>query len=412
MRVYLTGQRTFGNRGCEAIVRSTVASLKAVCGDTTFLVPSCDIAFDSRQWPEAKNWGVELVPAYNPWHNRYWVHTQRLPIPFLKCAGWPFPQPRWFRRQLASVDAILAIGGDNYSLDYRLPSLLQGMDALAMDMGKPVILWGASVGPFEREPHYVPAIRRHLARMTRIMVRESVSYDYLVNTLKLDNVEQIVDPAFVLMPQEISCAHFWPKEGGSGILGVNVSPLIERYKKPGQNLANEVAVFIYKAVQEKGFGVLLVPHVVPLNGIDKNNDAAYMAQILERCTELGGYVKMVPSNLNAAQLKHVISRLRFFIGARTHATIAALSSSVPTVSIAYSIKARGINRDLFGHEDMVLPVPAVSLDTLDVCLRYLDENEYSLRNALYLHIEEYQKTIATAASDLAKLISPPVKVLS
>lgn len=40
-----------------------------------------------------------------------------------------------------------------------------------------------------------------------------------------------------------------------------------------------------------------------------------------------------------------------FAGARTHSTIAALSSGVPTLSFAYSIKATGINRDLFGHTD-------------------------------------------------------------
>lgn len=409
MRVYLTGHRTFGNRGCEAIVRSTVTSLRAVGGDDSiFLVPSCDIARDSRQWPEAENWGVEFVPAYNPWQNRYWVHTQRLPVPWLKRAGWPFPLPRWFHRHLAAVDAVLAIGGDNYSLDYRLPSLLQGMDSLAMDMGKPVVLWGASVGPFEREPHYVPAIRRHLARMKQIMVRESVSYDYLVNTLSLDNVKQIVDPAFGLLPQDTFCTHFWPKDGGSGIIGVNVSPLIERYKKPGQNLAKEVAAFIGKAVRELGFGVLLVPHVVPLNGKGKNNDAAYMAQILRHCAALHPYVKLVPGNLNAAELKHVISRLRFFIGARTHATIAALSSSIPTVSIAYSIKARGINRDLFGHEDMVLPLPTVSVDTLYASLRYLVENETAVRYILDARMKEYQKTIAAAAADLTMLVQNSV----
>ncbi len=35
----------------------------------------------------------------------------------------------------------------------------------------------------------------------------------------------------------------------------------------------------------------------------------------------------------------------------THSTIAALSSGVPTLSFAYSIKAQGINRDIFGHTD-------------------------------------------------------------
>jgi colanic acid/amylovoran biosynthesis protein len=57
---------------------------------------------------------------------------------------------------------------------------------------------------------------------------------------------------------------------------------------------------------------------------------------------------MKPHQFNASQIKYVISNLRFFIGARTRATIAALSSGIPTVSIAYGVKAKGINKDLFG----------------------------------------------------------------
>ena len=43
-----------------------------------------------------------------------------------------------------------------------------------------------------------------------------------------------------------------------------------------------------------------------------------------------------------------------FAGARTHATIAAFSTYVPTLSLAYSAKASGINDDLFGTQDYCL----------------------------------------------------------
>ena len=53
-------------------------------------------------------------------------------------------------------------------------------------------------------------------------------------------------------------------------------------------------------------------------------------------------------------MKWIISRMDLFAGARTHSTIAALSSAVPTLSFAYSMKAKGINRDIFGHESYCL----------------------------------------------------------
>ena len=48
------------------------------------------------------------------------------------------------------------------------------------------------------------------------------------------------------------------------------------------------------------------------------------------------------------ELKGFIARCRFFVGARTHATIAAYSSCIPTFSVGYSIKAKGIAQDIFG----------------------------------------------------------------
>jgi colanic acid/amylovoran biosynthesis protein len=404
MRFYLTGQRTFGNRGCEAIVRSTVSAIRSIAPETRFLVPSDNIACDSAQWPEAAAHGVEFVRAYNAPYTRYWVHTQRLPLPWLKRLGWPFPFPRWLREQMPSVDGVLSVGGDNYSLDYRLPSPLMGLDGLALDLGKPTILWGASVGPFEKEPAFVPAIRKHLGRFDLVGVRETVSHDYVTGQLGLANVMQMVDPAFGLEKEPVDSRDFWPTGAANGVLGLNVSPLIERYKRQGQDLRMEVIAFIRKVVEGYGLNVLLVPHVIPLDGAEKNNDARYMSPILEATADLGAAVSMTPVRLNAAQIKDVISKLRFFIGARTHATIAALSTGVPTISISYSVKARGINRDLFGHEDVVLPTPSMSARSLEQGLQYLIENESGLKQSLAERIPTYRQHLASVTKRALGLI--------
>jgi len=390
---YLSGQRTFENRGCEAIVRSTVQLLKKYFGEIKVLVPSNDIARDSAQWPEAAEQGVEFVRDYMPSFTRYWVHFQRLPIPFLKRAGWPFPFPSWLKDQIKSVDAVLAIGGDNYSLDYRLPSLIMGIDKLAMDMGKPVILWGASVGPFDAVPEFLPTIVKHLSRMDMLAVRETVSYEYLTHKCGLKNVVQMADPAFTLQKQEVDCSSFWPSTGSNGVLGFNVSPLIEKYKKDGQDLRKEVISFIRYIVTKQGMSVLLIPHVTALGGHEYNNDSQYMEEIINEVGDLGLSVRMMPHQFNASQIKYVISKLRYFIGARTHATIAALSSGIPTISIAYSVKAKGINKDLFGSVEPVLPTPELSCDSLIKSFSYLSENETILKKKLSEKVPSFQSLV-------------------
>lgn len=406
-RFYLTGHHTFSNRGCEAIVRSTVGLLREQFGEIEVFVPSSNITKDSSQWPEAGSSGVRFVQAYLPPVYRYWVHLQRLPLPFLKRAGWPFPLPRWLKETLAGVDCVLSVGGDNYSLDYLLPSLLMGLDHCAMDLGKPVVLWGASVGPFEGEPYFLPVIRRHLAHMALIAARESATVEYLVELELGDKVIHVADPAFVLTPESVDVVPFWPEDPGEGILGLNVSPLLLRYRpvdEPKGKLLDEVAGFIRYAVVERKLGVLLIPHVISHDGAAKNNDAVFMAQLLPRLTDLGNHVQLINDRLNAAQIKYVISKCRFFIGSRTHSTIAAISSGVPTVSIAYSVKAKGINHDLFGHNRYVLNTPDVSQAALIEKLSQLVSEETSLRALLEDKKAEMSQRARLAPQKLAELL--------
>ena len=86
-----------------------------------------------------------------------------------------------------------------------------------------------------------------------------------------------------------------------------------------------------------------------------NDDRTVLNRLYE---EFGRHERLIPvEDHSAPELKYIISKCRLFVGARTHATIAAYSSGVPTLVVGYSVKARGIARDLFGTEEgYVLPV--------------------------------------------------------
>ncbi len=382
--IYLTGQNNFGNRGCEALVRSTVELLRAEFGDIRVLVPSADIARDAKQWPEAAALGVEWVEAPRvPSRFINWDRvTRRLPV--LLNLAWPALKPdAVLSAQLERCDAVLSIGGDNYSLDYDLASLFffVGIAECALKQGKPVILWGASVGPFTAMPAVEQQMMAHLKRLSLITVREKHTQRYLEKLGVRDNVQLVTDSAFAMTPQPVDTEPFWP-ENQQGILGLNISPLIEKVRaaagEPGV-LVPETAAFIRRVVAETGMGVLLIPHVAPLDGATTNNDEHYLAEVASAVADLGGKVRQVPSGMNATQLKFIISKCRYFMGARTHATIAAMSTAVPCTSIAYSIKARGINQDLFGHENYVLPTKDVSASTLWSHFQLLKQDEAAIK---------------------------------
>jgi len=409
---YLASQTNFGNRGCEALVRSTVAALQAALGKVKVLVPSLDIARDKAQWPQAALAGVEFVDApAMPWVLGKWggacrrfPRLQSLPHPSVPIEG-PFVA------DMRRADAVLSIGGDNYSLDYGLSGLYfnLGISEAAMTLGKPTLLWGGSVGPFGNNSRVVRRVVDHLRRFSLVTVRESHSLEYLKSLGVGANVLQVADSAFALEPETVDTRSWWPAETGEGVVGLNIGWLIDslrRQRGEDGGVVGDAAHFVRDVMERTGFAVVLVPHVAPLNGAAFNNDEAFNLGLIRELGGAGRRLAQVPGGLNAAQLKHVISQCRFFIGARTHATIAALSSGVPTLSIAYSVKAKGINRDLFGDERYVLETPSLARETLWSGLELLQRDEAAIRQRYAAALPAWRERAHAGAHRLAELLAP------
>lgn len=407
---YLASQTNFGNRGCDALVRSTVTLLQAAFGGVKVLVPSFDKVRDQSQWPECTQAGVEFVdaPPMPRMLGKWGAACRRLA--WLK--ELPHPRPSIaasFIADMRRADAILSIGGDAYSLDYGLGGLYfnVGISEAAIRIGRPTVLWGASVGPFSGEPRAERRVAEHLRRLALVTVRESHSVEYLRSIGVADNVLQVVDSAFVLQPQQVDASTWWPSHPGDGVLGLNVGWLIDYLRRRAgrsEGVVGEVADFVRDVIQRTNYAVLLVPHVAPLNGDPYNNDELFNQQLLQALGGASTRLAQVPGGLNAAQLKHVISRCRFLVGGRTHATIAGFSSGVPTLSVAYSVKAKGINRDLFGDERYVLQTPELSRATLWAGLELLAHDEIAIREHYDSILPKWRDRAHAGAYRLAELL--------
>jgi colanic acid/amylovoran biosynthesis protein len=77
---------------------------------------------------------------------------------------------------------------------------------------------------------------------------------------------------------------------------------------------------------------------------------------------------------------------------------------VPTISIAYSVKAKGINRDLFGDTRLVLDTPAVSLVSLRQYLSHLESHEQEIRDLLAERIPEWRRRAAIPVQSVLNLV--------
>ena len=408
--IYLAGQTNFGNRGCEALVRSAVSTVSHAMPGTEFLVPSHDKARDAAQWPEAAAEPIRFVSAMGPPANLKWWNRLTSRLPAAKPLWEPrFGLPNGIAADVKSCDALLMIGGDNISLDYGYGSLFQwsGLSDAASRAGLKTMLFAASVGPFSADPVAERFMRNHLQRYHLITVRESASYQY-VQQLGLTHAELVTDPAFALVPSPCDLPALFL--AGRPVLGFNISPLIQHLldrRGIDTDLVRQSAAFIERVVAQTDMAVALVPHVDPLDGSATNSDSNFMSGLLARLLANGvasDRVGMLGRGYNAAQLKHIIGQCRFFIGARTHATVAAWSTGVPTVSIAYSIKAKGLNQDLFGSLDHVLDTPAVNGDSLWDSLQTLRDREPDLRALLAERIPIWRARAHRSAALLAGVL--------
>lgn len=195
------------------------------------------------------------------------------------------------------------------------------------------------------------------------------------------------DPAFHMLPQHCDID---PRFSIGGTIGINISPLIIASEE-----ADVVAYANYKSLirhilDETDANIALIPHVV----WSHNDDRIPLKRLYDDfgCSER----LILVDDHTAPELKYIISKCDFFVGARTHATIAAYSSCVPTLVVSYSVKARGIAWDLFGAEDgYVLPVQQLRsvselTDAFDRLYGRRDEIRVHLANTLPGYIAEAQ----------------------
>ena len=182
----------------------------------------------------------------------------------------------------------------------------------------------------------------------------------------------------------------------SGIVGINVSPLIERYRGEGGETALDAFTALTEhLLQHTDLRIRFVPHVVWANSDDRKPLRA-----LQERFAASGRTELV-ADAPAPVLKREIAGCQFFVGARTHATIAAYSSLVPTLVVGYSVKSRGIARDLFGEDrGLVLPVHELTGAGLIAAFEDLRAREKELRGVLSQKIPGYRERARENAAEI------------
>lgn len=388
-KVFLYAHGGSKNHGCEAIVRSTLGFLQH---EEPF-----HFTLISKNLKEDAEYGVDQLCEVIQEQEQYSCFTPSFAKAYihLKLTKDYIPLDKLYYKKafdhIGKGDIALSIGGDNYC--YADVSRYTMMHDMLLQRGAKTVLWGCSVEPSLLKD---ATIAQDIARYSLITARESISYE----ALRTVNPHTILvpDPAFTLE------SHVPVLPDGfidGNMVGINLSPMvIEREASPGIAMANYQKLIDY-ILSETTMGVTLIPHVV----WDFTDDRIPLRELYQKYQE-SGRVFMVEDR-TCIELKGIISRCKFFIGARTHATIAAYSTGVPTLVVGYSVKARGIALDLFGtEEDYVLPVQQLNeSDELTQAFVRLYEKRDAIRAYLNETLPGYIARADEARKALEELVN-------
>lgn len=283
----------------------------------------------------------------------------------------------------------ISIGGDNYC--YSSFETYEILNEGFNNKGIKTVLWGCSV-----EPKLIDErMGKDLSNYSLIVARESITYEAVkkVNS----NTKLYPDPAFQLEKVELPL----PKgfEDGNTI-GINLSPLIiECEEKIGATMSNYEQLLDH-IIKTTDMQIALIPHVVWAN----NDDRKPLNELFRKFKDTGRVI--VIEDCNCMELKGYIARCRMFIGARTHSTIAAYSTCVPTLVIGYSVKAKGIAKDIFGtYDNYVISVQKLRENNeLINAFEWLKNNEQKIRKHLLDFMPNYKRKALDAGKEVFKLI--------
>ena len=373
-------QSVMYNRGSEALARGISHICKQMGEEVKIILNSAETNF-----PE----GVDL-PQVDEYVKRLSFASRKSP----KALFAAFAERILKNKMLAAkirykklleaakkADVVIIMAGDNFDVspEYNFNGNSFLYQLLKKQNEAKLVMYDCSMGKENLNKTVVEGFNKCDA----ITARDSISLKNMLDS-GVKDVKYFPDPAFV-MEKEICPL---PKGWNPGkMMGLNLSNLILRSKYGGdkEKVLESYYNMMDTVLEKTDFSIVLIPHV--MNGAD----LSVLKVIYEKYKDSDRVLLIKNENLSAPQLKYIISNCEVYVGARTHSTIAAYSTCVPTLVIGYSVKSKGIATDLFGTDEHFV-IPVYNIDDAGAVtaeVMRLIENRREIREKLEQIMPEY-----------------------
>lgn len=380
------------NRGSEALVRGLVKICKSADANNQLYLVSSEPDFENTVY-------IEGIDKYI---NRYSYKSKYSPLGISSAVARKILKNsqlsasircRKMLKEAKGMDIVIVIGADNYDKSYKMFNMMHELNLiLKKEVKGKRILYDCSLAKEDIDE----AVIEDFKLFDNVTVRENITLSNFMDRLDEDILKYYPDPAFLMDPEKTELPKGF-KEGQ--MIGINLSSLVlsEKYGSNQSKILEAYYQMIEYILDETDLDIVFIPHVM------QGKDLKVLELLFEKYKATNRVVLIENESLKATELKYIISKCKFFMGARTHATIAAYSMCVPTLVMGYSVKSVGIASDLFGtHKNYVISTKNIKGgDELKNGLKWLFDNEIEIRNRLEEKIPEY-KLLAGKMSELIK----------
>lgn len=392
------------NYGCEAIVKGTEIILKQRWPNVHIKYASIRPEDDKKRLASSN---VEVIERqiYKQGSLK-WVKSKVNSL-FGSITGAFSEDLSWIEH----CDIIFSIGGDIYTIPpYTNQKCMRPyyhglvhFGELVKKKDKKLVIWGASIGPFEANLKAKNIFERHLKKVDLITVREPWTQAYLKSLGINQNVVSCADPAFTLQLSK--------KPENNRIktrIAINLSPLSALYiygNGYDMDLVLKQANMIAQIVNKFEAEVLLIPHVIcDFNPLD--DDYRYLQAVEASLPEnVRDQVTLIDDDPGFLGIKQIIVTCDLVIASRMHCAVNASASGVPTIFLAYSKKAIGMSQYVYGSNDWVVDLSSLtSNDFLQVVNSMLTKKQL-IRNSLIKSNPRFQNDALNVLGEVEKLLN-------
>ena len=260
-----------------------------------------------------------------------------------------------------------------------------------------------TIGPYNIDNNKIEATNS-INNASMVLARDKSSRLYaemLTNSNK--EITEILDMAFFMPFNRINLAEEGVVNIGLGISDLlwleGDAPISDSTAKGNFGLVSDykeiTKIIIDYFLSLSNVRIHLVPHVISSNK-DEGHDYALSEIIWNRYNN--PRLILSPFFFGPIEAKSYISGLDFFVGARMHATIAAFSTGVPVVPLAYSRKFNGLFEDTLNYHHIADMKIHSSYELLDI-IKVAYNNRINLKEI----IEDRNRTIVKKKKEMLKL---------